>query len=124
MNSLSLKQDKLQKNSIHDLDLQVLNHEKILWTAPSGFGKTTFFKLLLGELVPDTGTYTLNQTNVDPATVHAYFAHVAQEPHIFADTLQFNLCLGKDVPKEKLAQVIELTGLTKLVTQRGLDSVL
>lgn len=28
------------------------------------------------------------------------------------------------MPKEKLAQVIELTGLTKLVTQRGLDSVL
>ena len=78
----------------------------------------------MGELTPDTGTYELNGAPVDRASVHAYFAHVAQEPRIFADTLRFNLCLGKDVSKEKLAQVLDLTGLTELVAQRGLDSSL
>ena len=38
--------------------------------------------------------------------------------------LETNLCLGKDVSKEKLAQVLDLTGLTELVAQRGLDSSL
>ena len=121
--SLDLKQVSY-KELYHELDLSVSKHEKLLWTAPSGFGKTTLFKILLGELTPDTGTYELNGAPVDRASVHAYFAHVAQEPHIFADTLRFNLCLGKDVSKEKLAQVLDLTGLTELVAQRGLDSSL
>ncbi len=112
------------KELYHELDLSVSKHEKLLWTAPSGFGKTTLFKILLGELTPDTGTYELNGAPVDRASVHTYFAHVAQEPRIFADTLRFNLCLGKDVSKEKLAQVLDLTGLTELVAQRGLDSSL
>ena len=121
--SLDLKQVSY-KELYHELDLSVSKHEKLLWTAPSGFGKTTLFKILLGELTPDTGTYELNGAPVDRASVHAYFAHVAQEPRIFADTLRFNLCLGKDVSKEKLAQVLDLTGLTELVAQRGLDSSL
>ena len=121
--SLELKQVSY-KELYHELDLSVSKHEKLLWTAPSGFGKTTLFKILLGELTPDTGTYELNGAPVDRASVHAYFAHVAQEPRIFADTLRFNLCLGKDVSKEKLAQVLDLTGLTELVAQRGLDSSL
>lgn len=112
------------KDLYHNLNLSVSKHEKFLWTAPSGFGKTTLFKILLGELIPDTGTYTLNKKEVDYPSVHVYFSHVAQEPRIFSDTLRFNLCLGKNISEEKLNQVLDLTGLTELVTQRGLDSSL
>ena len=68
------------KELYHELELSVSKHEKLLWTAPSGFGKTTLFKILLGELTPDTGTYELNNAPVDRASVHAYLPMSPKSP--------------------------------------------
>ena len=91
--------------------------------APSGWGKTTLLRLMLGLKKPVKGKILINGKNVtgDWAKAHNYFSYVNQKPFMFDDTLWFNITLGRKVSDEKLKQVIHLAGLDELVKKEGLD---
>ena len=48
------------KNIFNNFSLEIKEGEKIWLSAPSGFGKTTLIKLILGLLKPQSGTVELN----------------------------------------------------------------
>ena len=56
--------------------------EKILLMAPSGWGKTTLLRLMLGLKRPVKGKILINGENVtgDWAKAHNYFSYVNQKP--------------------------------------------
>ena len=117
-------QTKSDKHTIFtDVNLQVKLGEKILLMAPSGWGKTTLLRLMLGLKKPVKGKILINGKNVtgDWAKAHNYFSYVNQKPFMFDDTLRFNITLGRKVSDEKLKQVIHLAGLDELVKKEGLD---
>ena len=47
------------KYILKDINLSVRNDEIVGVVAPSGFGKTTFAKILAGYITPDKGSVTL-----------------------------------------------------------------
>ena len=117
-------QTKSDKHTIFtDVNLQVKPGEKILLMAPSGWGKTTLLRLMLGLKRPVEGKILINGENVtgDWAKAHNYFSYVNQKPFMFDDTLRFNITLGRKVSDEKLKKVIHLAGLDELVKKEGLD---
>ena len=117
-------QTKSDKHTIFtDVNLQVKLGEKILLMAPSGWGKTTLLRLMLGLKKPVKGKILINGKNVtgDWAKAHNYFSYVNQKPFMFDDTLRFNITLGRKVSDEKLKEVIHLAGLDELVKKEGLD---
>ena len=110
------------KNIFTDLSLTIPHKSKVLITAPSGWGKSTFLQLLLGKLKPDSGKILIDSENITNnwETAHNYFSYVTQSPFIFDDTLEFNITLGKKYPSKKLNAVIEKAGLKELVDEKGL----
>ena len=97
--------------------------EKILLMAPSGWGKTTLLKLLVGQLTPTEGSIKINQKllNGNWNVAHDYFGYINQKPFIFDRDLAFNITLGKKIDVKLLNTVIKKASLTELVKEKGLD---
>ncbi|MBN6049894.1 ATP-binding cassette domain-containing protein [Lactobacillus helveticus] len=117
--SFSIKNRKI----FNDLNIQVKSSEKVLLTAPSGWGKSTLLKILLGKLSPDKGEVLIDNHDItsDWEIAHNYFSYIAQIPFIFDDTLEFNITLGLPYSQKEITTAIDKAGLTDLVNEKGLD---
>lgn len=117
--SFSIKNRKI----FNDFNIQVKSSEKVLLTAPSGWGKSTLLKILLGKLSPDKGEVLIDNHDItsDWEIAHNYFSYIAQSPFIFDDTLEFNITLGLPYSQKEITTAIDKAGLTDLVNEKGLD---
>lgn len=106
-----------------NVNLEVKPGEKILLMAPSGWGKTTLLRLMLGLRQAQSGQILLNGQDVTGKweEAHNYFSYVNQKPFMFDDSLLFNITLGRKVSAAKIKQVLHEAGLEQLVAQEGLE---
>ena len=89
---------------LDNLTLDLRGPALVALTGPSGGGKTTLLKLLLGLLEPTTGTVTLAGTDLAryPLTERQRrVAYVPQETLLFRATLRDNLTLGEPFPTRR-----------------------
>ena len=123
VNDLSYVTSSDHKQIFDRVSLQIKPGEKVLLMAPSGWGKTTLLKLLLGLKQPKKGKILLNGKNVTGNwdAAHNYYSYVNQKPFMFDDTLRFNITLGRQVSDEQLKQAIHEAGLDELVKEQSLD---
>lgn len=113
------------KEIFKDVSLAVDPGEKVLLMAPSGWGKTTLLRLMLGLKKPKAGKILLNRDDVTGNwnAAHNFYSYVNQKPFMFDDTLRFNITLGRKVSEQELNAAIHEAGLDELVKEHGLDSL-
>lgn len=99
-------------------------------TGPSGIGKSTILKLLLGIYQPDSGRFLLQKKDgkiiLDRST-RKLFAYVPQGNLLLSGTLRENLLLIKpDATEEEIAQAIQISAMDEYLSDlpQGLDTVL
>ena len=112
---------------LDDLTLELRGPALVALTGPSGGGKTTLLKLLLGLLEPTTGTVTLAETDLSrypDAERQRRVAYVPQETLLFRASLRDNLTLGEAFTDEALWTVLQAVGLEETVRARGLNATL
>ena len=92
--------------------------------APSGYGKSTLLRLLIGELPLASGQYYLGNAQIT-ATTRTQLSHlfglIKQTPFMFDDTIRFNLTLGGHFSQTALDNAVADAGLTALIAQKGWD---
>lgn len=109
------------------LDLELHGPALVALTGPSGGGKTTLLKVLLGLLEPTAGNITLAGTELTryPSAERQHrLAYVPQETVLFRGTLRDNLSLGAPVGDDLLWAVLREVGLAHVLEARGLGAEL
>jgi len=92
--------------ALAQFDLQIAPGEAVALVGPSGAGKSTVFQLLLRFFDPGAGRILLDGVDIaqlDPAELRAHIAVVAQDPVIFAGTIDENIRYGR--PEASAAEV-------------------
>lgn len=105
----NLKVQYQNGESISYPDFTINKGDKVLLSGDSGTGKSTLFKVLLGQLKPETGEvfFTAKDgTKISPRK--AQLGYVAQDATLFPDTIANNITMFNR----------KLTGKLKEVTQR------
>jgi len=90
--------------ALHNFSLDIAPGETVAIVGPSGAGKTTVFQLLLRFYDPQSGTISINGTNIASThlkSVRSLMGLVPQEPIIFADTAMNNIRYGRPDASEE-----------------------
>lgn len=100
------------------IDLVITTGTKLLIQGPSGVGKSTLVQMLLHDRPPLSGR-VIYSSGLAPEPLAA-MAVVHQQPFIFADTLAYNLTLGRPISEDKMFSLLRQVGLAQYATVEGL----
>jgi subfamily B ATP-binding cassette protein MsbA len=84
--------------ALSDIDLNIPPGAKVALVGPSGAGKSTIFNLLLRFYDPDSGSVSIDGTDirdVTRASLRANIALVTQESILFDESVAQNIALGR-----------------------------
>jgi ABC-type multidrug transport system fused ATPase/permease subunit len=112
---------------VADLSFTVAPGEVVALVGPSGCGKSTALGVLLGLVPATSGRVLVGGLDVAGLDRRRWLDQVAwlpQRPHLFAETLRWNLTMGRDVPPDRVDAAVEAAGLQGLVSRlpSGLDT--
>ena len=116
---LTLKRDG--KELASRIKFDVKPGEKIAVIGPSGSGKSTLLQFLLYGKYGQAKEIDLNGDKVKAGSFVDIFSYASQAPVIFADSLLFNLTLGKNISQEKIEEVCDKLGLSELIKDKSFD---
>lgn len=108
------------KAILKNINLTVSKGNKVLIIGRSGIGKSTLFKTLLNE-IPLLKGKILVDNSLKQANFYTNFGIVSQDTYIFAESLRFNLTLGKDFPTQQVINVLKTVKLSYLANEKSLD---
>lgn len=99
--------------------LSIKKGDFVLLSGESGTGKTTVGKILTGFVKPDSGTYLIDDIEVqDINQIRNFIGYVTQDFYLLDKSLLENITLGdapENVNLEKVEQIIQATNLKNLV---------
>ncbi len=100
---------------IKDCDFTIAAGESVALVAPSGCGKTTLVKLLLGLLKPNTGTISVDDVDITSIGMTKYrnmIGCVMQDDILFSGSIAENICFFDETPN--LEHMIEAAQVAQI----------
>ncbi len=89
-------------------DLQINQGEKILLTGDSGDGKSTLFKLILGELKPSEGNVVYKDQNGKEIVPDlSKIGYIPQNPVVFPATIEDNITMFNEKLDNRVDQAVK-----------------
>lgn len=123
-----LVSDPARDPALDGLTFRVNAGETLVLTGPSGAGKTSVLRLLMGFARPDGGRVAINgqdATALRPSELRRLSSYVGQRPHLFRATLRENIRVARpdapDVAVEAAADAARVTDFAADLPQ-GLDT--
>ena len=114
-----------EKEILKDLNFSFKKGERVGIVGESGSGKSTFLRLLAGLLSPTEGVVSVaGETKAEG--IIKKISMVMQEAMLMPLTIKENITLGKDVPKERIKEVIKAAKLDGWIDslEEGIDTYL
>ncbi|MBO1076006.1 thiol reductant ABC exporter subunit CydD [Roseomonas marmotae] len=126
---VGLTYDAARGAALSDLSFRVMPGETLVLAGPSGSGKSSVLRLLMGFRRPDTGRIAFNgrdATALAPAELRRLSAYVGQKAHLFRATIRENIALARPdatpAQVEAAARAARVTDFTADMPE-GLDTL-
>ena len=107
---------------LENCNITIKEGEKVGIIGQTGAGKSTFLRILTGLDAPTKGSVYLDGheiSTIHPVEIRQNIGVMPQEPFLFSGTLKENIELSSPISKEKMMQLIKITGLEDLVKKSG-----
>lgn len=108
--------------SLNKISLKINPGEKVGIIGQTGAGKSTLLKLLTGLYHPSSGSIYYDghdASTMHPVEIRQNIGVMPQEPFLFNGSLKENIELSHPISKEKMMELIRVTGLEELVKKSG-----
>ncbi|ULQ56464.1 ABC transporter ATP-binding protein/permease [Flavihumibacter rivuli] len=128
--NISFKHKTAQQHAIQGISFEVKKGETIAFVGPSGAGKTTLVKLLVGLYRPEDGSILYNGIDgreLDFDELRSQIGFVTQDTQLFAGTIKENLLfVNPGASDEAVLDVLEKASCQNLLrrAEKGLDTVI
>jgi ATP-binding cassette subfamily B protein len=115
---------------VSDISFGAVRGETIAFVGPSGAGKTTLVKLLVGLYRPQAGRILYNGirgTEIDLDSLRAQIGFVTQDTQLFSGTIRENLLfVNPDATDDECLNVLRKAACDSLLARanRGLDTLI
>lgn len=112
-------------DTIKNISFTIKKGQKVAFIGKTGAGKTTITNLMLKFYVPDSGTITMDNININEINTKNYrklFGVILQDPFLFEGTILDNIKFANEnVNEEYINKKIIDTGLDKILNKLPLD---
>ena len=129
LDKVSYQYSGQDKPIFENLDLDFKLKNKYILMGDSAAGKSTLLNLISGLLRDYQGKIEISDVEynqISDRDLHDQITYLQQDPYIFTASLEWNLTLGRQISKAKIAEVIKECGLEELIAKLpdGMDTVL
>lgn len=103
-----------------DVDLAIPGGKTVAVVGPTGSGKSTLVLLLARLWDPVSGSITIDGRDLKefaPSELAGEVAFVSQESFLFDDTIEGNITLGLDLPREDVMEAARLAGAARFIEE-------
>jgi ATP-binding cassette subfamily B protein len=129
-NEVSFKHKTAKFAAVENISFNIKKGETVAFVGPSGAGKTTLVKLLVGLYPPAKGNVKYNQidsTEIDLLELRKQLGFVTQDAQLFSGTIRENLLFVKpNATDEELMEVLQKASCNKLLerSENGLNATI
>jgi len=115
---------------LNNINFSIKQGDNIALVGDSGGGKSTFMNMLLRFYDPESGSVSINATNIKEFTQKSLKHHislVSQRVYIFQDTLAANVAYGEEnIDEEKVHKALKLADATNFVNEleEGIETIM
>ncbi|HEB50012.1 MAG TPA: type I secretion system permease/ATPase [Desulfobulbus sp.] len=124
MKNLSFAYPGQATEALRNINLVIEPGEKVAFIGPTGSGKTTLGKLVLGLYQPTGGMVCMDSTDIrqiDPADLRRFIGCVPQDIVLFRGTIRENIILGAPhVDDGTILRAAELSGTAEFVGRHAM----
>ncbi len=128
--NVSFKHQTANQNAVENINFKIEKGETVAFVGPSGAGKTTLVKLLVGLYPPKEGKVKyngINSSEIDLLELRKQLGFVTQDAQLFSGTIRENLLFVKPSASDNdLLDVLKKASCTKLLerAQDGLNTTI
>ncbi len=118
------------KEVLNGINYTIKQSDRILLDGSYGSGKTTFFKLLSGLIMPTSGSIYVNDNSIKGILLSDYRSNVGQilpEQTPFEGSILENITLrNTKITTQRLNEVLKITGLLKFIREQpnGIQTII
>lgn len=108
--------------SLENINLKINPGDRVGIIGQTGAGKSTILRLLTGLDTPTNGSVYLDNhdiSTIHPVEIRKNIGVMTQEPYLFSGSLKENIELSQPISKERMMELIKITGLEALVKKSG-----
>jgi ATP-binding cassette subfamily B protein len=129
-NKVSFRHKTAQQHAINQISFSVKKGETIAFVGPSGAGKTTLVKLLVGLYRPQDGSINyngINENEIDFEELRKQIGFVTQDTQLFAGTIRENLTFVRpEATEEQVIDALHKASCQNLLrrAEKGIDTMI